>query len=139
MERSQQCAEQAQVREQARRARYYNRNTRKIREFHPGDRVWLYNLPRGPKATKFVDQWVGPLKIVEPARYENFLLRREDQNGEQEDVIAHVSFLVSYYEPGGLLSRFAEDIDEQVRDEDAGQYVETIPATIRTATRRGTK
>eukprot|EP00644_Phytophthora_capsici_P012947 jgi/Phyca11/80492/gw1.5.1025.1 len=84
MKRSSQCAEIARVREQERQARFYNRNVRNKREFQVGDRVWLYNPPRGPKATKFVHQWMGPLRIVEPAGYENFLLKREDGLGKEE-------------------------------------------------------
>ncbi|KAL3656480.1 hypothetical protein V7S43_019110 [Phytophthora oleae] len=122
MERSQRCAEQARVREQERQARYYDRQVRNWREFHPGDRVWLYNPPRGPKATKFVHQWMGPLKIVEPAGYENFLLCREDKTGERKELIEYVSFLLSYYEPSSPLSQVAADIDEQLEYEDARQY-----------------
>eukprot|EP00644_Phytophthora_capsici_P003712 jgi/Phyca11/40958/gw1.82.120.1 len=84
LERSRKCAELARTREQERQARYYNRNARARREFHSGDRVWMYNPPRGPKATKFVHQWMGPLRIVEPAGYDNFLLEREDQSGKKE-------------------------------------------------------
>ncbi|POM62284.1 hypothetical protein PHPALM_28578 [Phytophthora palmivora] len=83
MTRSFQCAEEARQREQSRQARYYNRK--------------LYNPPRGRTATKFVHQWMGPMKIVEPAGYENYILQREDKTGCLETVIAHVSFLVSYY------------------------------------------
>eukprot|EP00644_Phytophthora_capsici_P013450 jgi/Phyca11/70604/gw1.29.425.1 len=84
MAQAQQCAEQARVREQARQARYYNRKVRKLREFEVGDQVWLYNPPRGPKATKFVHQWMGPMRVVEPVGYDNFRLRREDQTGAPE-------------------------------------------------------
>eukprot|EP00644_Phytophthora_capsici_P019553 jgi/Phyca11/52563/gw1.524.1.1 len=92
MERSRQCAEIARAREQERQAKFYNKNARKKREFQVGDRVWLYNPQRGPKATKFVHQWIGPLRILESAGYENFLLKREDGLGKEEAIIAHVSF-----------------------------------------------
>eukprot|EP00644_Phytophthora_capsici_P014405 jgi/Phyca11/99042/e_gw1.3.992.1 len=126
MERSNRCAEVARLREQERQAKFYNRNVRKRREFRVGDRVWLYNPPRGPRATKFVHQWMGPLRILEPAGYENFLLKREDGLGKVETIIAHVSFLVSYYKPTSPLS----------------QYEATAPAAVRTttaATDRGAK
>eukprot|EP00644_Phytophthora_capsici_P005849 jgi/Phyca11/80490/gw1.2.1098.1 len=84
MTRAQQCAEQARAREQERQARYYDRNVRNRREFKAGDRVWLYNPPRGPKATKFVHQWMGPMRILEPVGYDNFRLKREDQMGVPE-------------------------------------------------------
>ncbi|KAG1699798.1 hypothetical protein DVH05_028586 [Phytophthora capsici] len=147
MDRSRRIAEDARLREQERQAKFYNRNVRKRREFRVGDRVWLYNPPRGPRATKFVHQWMGPLRILEPAGYENFLLKREDGLGKVETIIAHVSFLVSYYEPTSPLSQVGDDIDEQLREEDEGRYEATTPAAVRTttaahernATDRGTK
>eukprot|EP00644_Phytophthora_capsici_P000776 jgi/Phyca11/70598/gw1.16.586.1 len=87
MEQSRRCAEIARAREQERQAKFYNRNVRKKREFRVGDRVWLYNPPRGPRATKFVHQWMGPLRILESAGYENFLLKREDGSGKEEAII----------------------------------------------------
>eukprot|EP00644_Phytophthora_capsici_P015145 jgi/Phyca11/40959/gw1.75.65.1 len=84
LERSRKCAELAQTREQERQARYYNRNPRARWEFHSGDREWMYNPPRSPKAPKFVHQWMRPLRIVETAGYDNFLLEREDQSGKKE-------------------------------------------------------
>ncbi|POM73500.1 Hypothetical protein PHPALM_9651, partial [Phytophthora palmivora] len=137
MTRSFQCAEEARQREQSRQARYYNRKVRQRREFHIGDRVWLYNPPRGRTATKFVHQWMGPMKIVEPAGYENYVLQREDKSGSPETVIAHVSFLVSYYYPEPLLKQVAADIDEQLRDEDQVWHernVEATAASVRTTT-----
>ncbi|KAE8965458.1 hypothetical protein PR001_g28726, partial [Phytophthora rubi] len=82
LDRSQQCAERARVEEQARQARYYNRRAKQTRSFEAGDRVWVYNPPRGPKATKFVHMWMGPLRVIEPAGYENYVLRREDKTGK---------------------------------------------------------
>lgn len=118
MNRSRECAERARLKEQRRQAKYYNRRGRQQHVFQPGDRVWVLNPPRGPKATKFVHQWMGPMKIVEPAGYDNFLLQREDRTGQPELIIAHVSFLVSYHYPTPLLKQAADDIAEQLRDED---------------------
>lgn len=118
LKRSHVAAERARVREQLRQARYYNRNVRNRRELAPGDRVWMYRPPRGPKSTKFVHQCAGPMKIIEPAGFENFLIEREDQDGEAERFIAHVSFLISYHYPVDLLKRAANDIVEQLGDED---------------------
>ncbi|OWZ16768.1 hypothetical protein PHMEG_0009390 [Phytophthora megakarya] len=118
MARSHECAEQARQREQVRQARYYNRRTRNKREFRKGDLVWMYNPPRGKNATKFVHQWMGPLRILDPAGYDNFLLTREDRTGTVETVIAHVSFLISYHYPEPLLAQVARDIDEELAFED---------------------
>lgn len=133
MPRAQQCAEQARIREQERQARYYKRNVRNRREFKVGDRVWLYNPPRGQNATKFVHQWMGPLRIAEPVGYDNFRLIREDQTGETEEMIAHVSFLTSYYEPGSPLSEIAADVDEQLLYENTECHDETAAAPVRAA------
>ncbi|GMF51199.1 unnamed protein product [Phytophthora fragariaefolia] len=118
MERSLDCAERARRLEQERQARYYNRRSKKKREFHAGDLVWMYNPPRGKNATKFVHQWMGPLHIVEPAGYDNFVLTREDKTVKKETLIAHFSFLISYHYPDALLTQVAHDIDEQLRYED---------------------
>ncbi|KAE9325459.1 hypothetical protein PR003_g16478 [Phytophthora rubi] len=75
MTKSHECAAKAMEKEQRRQTRYYNRKTKQKREFRPGDRVWVYNPPRGPKATKFVHKWMGPMRVVESAGYENFLLQ----------------------------------------------------------------
>jgi hypothetical protein len=138
LERSHECAEAARVKEQARQARYYNRRVRQKRTFGVGDRVWVYNPPRGPKATKFVHQWQGPMRIVEAAGYENFVLEREDKTGKPEVMIAHVSFLVSYHHPESLLPQVAADLraelGEENEDESAGSDGETTRAPVRAAT-----
>ncbi|OWZ03410.1 hypothetical protein PHMEG_00024864 [Phytophthora megakarya] len=118
MKRSHECAELARKREQERQARYYNRRVRNRREFQAGDLVWMHNPPRGKKATKFVHQWMGPLRIVEPAGFDNFVLKREDKAGKVETIIAHVSFLISYHYPEPLLDQVALDIDEQIAYEE---------------------
>eukprot|EP00644_Phytophthora_capsici_P012414 jgi/Phyca11/121828/e_gw1.46.271.1 len=84
MKESHECAEEARRREQERQAKYYNRKVRSRCEFKPGDRVWVFRPPRGPKASKFVHSWIGPTKIIEPAGYDNFLIRREDLDGRGE-------------------------------------------------------
>ncbi|KAJ8554882.1 hypothetical protein ON010_g9601 [Phytophthora cinnamomi] len=117
-ERSHECTEQARRREQERQARYYNRKTRNKRQFQVGDLVWMHNPPRGKNATKFVHQWMGPPRIVEPAGYDNFVLTREDKTRKAETLIAHVSFHISYHYPEALLAQVARDIDEQLDYED---------------------
>ncbi|KAE9289896.1 hypothetical protein PR003_g25429 [Phytophthora rubi] len=135
MKRSHECAEHARQREQERQARYYNRRARSKRQFQAGDVVWMYNPPRGKNATKFVHQWMGPLRILEPAGYDNFVLTREDKNGKTETLIAHVSFLISSHYPEALLTQVARDIDEQLADEDRRptQHEQTPAAVVRTA------
>eukprot|EP00644_Phytophthora_capsici_P009218 jgi/Phyca11/131451/e_gw1.106.57.1 len=108
MKESHKCADIARQREQERQAKYYNRKTKKMYDFKPGDRVWLFRPPRGPKASKFVHSWIGPTKIVEPAGYDNFLIRREDLDGQGELIIAHVSFLVKYHHPGQFTTTLGE-------------------------------
>ncbi|KAE9019074.1 hypothetical protein PR001_g13974 [Phytophthora rubi] len=67
--------------------------------------------------TKFGHLWMGPMVVVEPAGYENFVIRRCDVDGEGEQYIAHVSFLVSYHYPTSLLQQEAADIAQQLEDE----------------------
>ncbi|POM57490.1 Retrovirus-related Pol Polyprotein, partial [Phytophthora palmivora] len=137
MKLSHECAERARLKEQERQAKYYNRNTRMTKQWKAGDRVWMYNPPRGPSATKFVHRWMGPLKILEPAGYENFLLQREDKTGSPELIIAHASFLVSYHYPKSTLRQAAADINAQLNYENSssqGSDVETYRAAVRSAT-----
>ncbi|GMF15654.1 unnamed protein product [Phytophthora fragariaefolia] len=61
---------------------------------------------------------MGPLRIIESAGYDNFVLVREDKTGKTESIIAHVPFLISYHYPTPLLAQVALDIDEQVEYED---------------------
>ncbi|OWZ06759.1 Gag-pol fusion protein [Phytophthora megakarya] len=117
MKSTHECAERARRKEQERQAKYYNRrNVRNKKSFKKGDRVWMYRPPRGAKATKFVHAWIGPMKIVDEVGYENYLIEREDgENHEQ--IIAHVSFLITYHYPATLLQRTADDIAAQLEHE----------------------
>ncbi|GMF60857.1 unnamed protein product [Phytophthora fragariaefolia] len=118
LEKSHACAKRARRREKERQARYYNRKTRNRREFHSGDLVWMYNPPRGKQETKFVHQWMGPLRILESAGYDNYVLKREEWVGKTQTLIAHVSFFVTYHYPEALLAQVGFDIDDQLEDED---------------------
>lgn len=121
VEHLKQCHEHAataMTREQLRQARYYDRHVRSGRTFAPGDRVWMYHPPRDKKLTKFVHQWLGPVVVVQPAGYDNYLVRREDKDGDREEHIVHCSFLVSYHFPKSLLVQEAEDIRHQLEDEE---------------------
>ncbi|GMF44472.1 unnamed protein product [Phytophthora fragariaefolia] len=64
MKASHEVAEQARRREQQRQARYYNQKVRRKREFKVGDRVWMFRPPMGPKALKFVHNWIDPLRVA---------------------------------------------------------------------------
>ncbi|GMF50935.1 unnamed protein product [Phytophthora fragariaefolia] len=77
MTSSRECAEAARKREQERQARYYNRRVKQKQDFAAGDRAWLYKPPRGPKATKLVHPWLGPMRVIESAGYDNYLVERE--------------------------------------------------------------
>ncbi|EEY70531.1 uncharacterized protein PITG_05959 [Phytophthora infestans T30-4] len=78
------CAEKTRRREQNRQARYYVRRVKVKRLLNVGDRVWMFPSPRGRKTSKFVHQWIGPMRILEPAGYENNLVKCEDKDGEVE-------------------------------------------------------
>ncbi|ETN16341.1 hypothetical protein PPTG_21901 [Phytophthora nicotianae INRA-310] len=60
----------------------------------PNGRVWMYRPPRGPKASKFVHQWVGPMSVIEQAGYDNHLLEREDDEGSP--VAADIKMQLEY-------------------------------------------
>ncbi|KAE9281856.1 hypothetical protein PF008_g27780 [Phytophthora fragariae] len=140
MKSSRTCAEVARTSEQERQAKYYNRKVRNRRTISPGDRVWMFKPPRGAKASKFVHQWLGPLRVVEPAGYDNFLVEREDVSGDPERFIAHVSFLVTYHTPVASLQRVAADIEEQLLHEDAAERRangEAAAAVVRAAAAPG--
>ncbi|KAE9301653.1 hypothetical protein PF008_g22691 [Phytophthora fragariae] len=119
MKASHECAERARVKEQERQARYYNLKAKASRDFNVGDRVWLFKPQKGPKASKFVHAWMGPMRIIEPAGYENYLLEREDQDEAGERFLAHVSFLTTYHYPTPVLAAAAADIAAQLEYEDA--------------------
>ncbi|OWY99881.1 reverse transcriptase, partial [Phytophthora megakarya] len=85
-------AERAREREQRRQAKYYGRRVRGKRTFNEGDRVWMFKPPRGPKASKFVHQWLGPLRIVEAAGFDNYLLEREDTEIPEKVIATRLSW-----------------------------------------------
>lgn len=123
MKSSLRCAEIARAKEQARQARYYDQRVRQKKKLQAGDRVWMFRPPRGADASKFVHQWVGPMRVVEPVGYDNWLVRREDVDGEPEWHIAHVSFLIAYHKPIDLLKRVAVDLEQQLEYESADKRV----------------
>jgi len=105
-----------------------------------GDRVWLFSPPRGPKATKFVHPWMGPLRIVEDVGYESYLLRRHDKTGKPEDVVTHASFLTSYKASSTWLEQAAADLTAELADEESdvvGIAVSSARAAVRSAAGKG--
>ncbi|KAE8954810.1 hypothetical protein PR002_g31985 [Phytophthora rubi] len=84
------------------------------------------------------------MRIVSAAGYENYLVRREDKNGELREFIAHVSFLTTYHESTDELQKAAADIEAQLNyegevereDDDAetGAVAGTATATARPVT-----
>ncbi|OWY94888.1 hypothetical protein PHMEG_00035255 [Phytophthora megakarya] len=68
------------------------------------------------------------MKIIDEVGYENFLLERED--GEhKEQVVAHMSFLVTYRYPTELLRRGADDIAAQLEyEEQFDEEADVAPA-----------
>ncbi|GMF48305.1 unnamed protein product [Phytophthora fragariaefolia] len=77
----------------------------------------MFRPPRGPTATKFVHPWAGPMRIIDVAGYDNFLIEREDTTGGREQFIAHVSFLATYHQPEAILAQAAADIEAQLEYE----------------------
>jgi hypothetical protein len=114
MERARAAAREAMAREQIAQARYYNRSVRHKREFRVGDLVWVYDRPRG---TKYTHRWLGPAEVMSSAGYDNLRVQRRDHDGKPEDIITHVSFVVSYYVDDELLPRLANDIAHELDDE----------------------
>ncbi|KAE8980862.1 hypothetical protein PR002_g23987 [Phytophthora rubi] len=73
-------------------------------------------------------------KVLQSARYENFLVRREDKTGKPEEFIAHASFLVTYHCSAEWLATAAEDLAIELEDEStatAERIVEARPTAVR--------
>lgn len=118
---NQRIARQAMEKEQARQAVYYNRGVRSMRRFKTGDLVWVHKPPREQGLTKLVHQWMGPMEIVGPTGYDNFCLRRCDQERWGDTLIAHSSFLVCYYYPVDRLRALSDDLLDELDEEVSGE------------------
>lgn len=118
LELNQKLARQATEREQTRQALYYNRHTRSMRKFKIGNLVWVYKPPRGQGKSKFVHQWMGPVEIICAAGYDNFCVERKDQEEREVQLLVHSSFLVSYCYPQDQLRVLAEDILDELDEEE---------------------
>ncbi|POM78808.1 Retrotransposable element [Phytophthora palmivora] len=99
MATARQLADLVIAQEQARQAKYYQAECPQVRTL---------------ETRNLVHRWVSPAKILEDAGFDNFRLLRLDTRVE---VIAHCSFLVSYFYPTHLLGEVAEQIMEELADE----------------------
>ncbi|ETP18954.1 hypothetical protein F441_06902 [Phytophthora nicotianae CJ01A1] len=71
------------------------------------------------------------MRVVEPVGYDNWLVRREDVDGEPEWHIAHVSFLIAYHKPIDLLKRVAVDLEQQLEYESSNEGVSESEAAAK--------
>ncbi|KAK1929362.1 hypothetical protein P3T76_015114 [Phytophthora citrophthora] len=115
MESAAKIAKQALEKDQLRRDRYHSYKVRNNVHFKVGDMVWIFRPPRGTGVTKLAHQWIGPAKISTDGGFDNWIVRREDTG---EELVAHCSFLVSYYRPRNQLSVVADEILEDLTKDD---------------------
>lgn len=104
LKRARKAADAAIERDQRRRAKYHDRQVRHRAHFQPGSLVWLLRPPRGKGVTKLAHQWVGPARILDDAKFDNWRVRRLDTGDE---LVTHSSFVVSYHSPVGMLEQIA--------------------------------
>ncbi|KAE9060003.1 hypothetical protein PF005_g30378 [Phytophthora fragariae] len=130
------AAKKALSKDQARRARYYDRQVRRHSEFQVGDKVWVLWPPKGKGITKLAHKWVGPARIEADAGFDNWEVLRDDTD---ERVVAHCSFLVKYSCPSSSLGVIAERVLRDLVEEDtAAEGVDTngeapdVPASANT-------
>ncbi|KAE8968833.1 hypothetical protein PR002_g27624 [Phytophthora rubi] len=109
------AAKKALSKDQARRARYYDRQVRRHSEFQVGDKVWVLRPPKGKGITKLAHKWVGPARIEADAGFDNWEVLRDDTD---ERVIAHCSFLVKCSCPSSSLGVIAERVLRDLVEED---------------------
>ncbi|KAE9292058.1 hypothetical protein PR003_g24861, partial [Phytophthora rubi] len=109
------AAKEALSKDQARRARYYDRQVRRHSEFQVGDKVWVLRPPKGKGITKLAHKWVGPARIEADAGFDNWEVLRDDTD---ERVIAHCSFLVKCSCPSSSLGVIAERVLRDLVEED---------------------
>ncbi|KAE8984245.1 hypothetical protein PR002_g23004 [Phytophthora rubi] len=130
------AAKKALSKDQARRARYYDRQVRRHSEFQVGDKVWVLRPPKGKGITKLAHKWVGPARIEADAGFDNWEVLRDDTD---ERVVAHCSFLVKCSCPSSSLGVIAERVLRDLVEEDtAAEGVDTngeapdVPASANT-------
>jgi len=114
--RATEVAQQAAARDQDRRAKFYNHRVRNNAKFEVGDLVWVLKPPRGKGITKLAHQWMGPARVLEDAGFDNLRVLRLD---DQEEMVAHCSFLTSYHCPDGHLEEIARLTTRELEEDEA--------------------
>jgi len=117
MAKANEIAQQAAARDQDRRARFYNHRVRSNAKFEAGDLVWVLKPPRGKGVTKLAHQWMGPARVLGDAGFDNLGIIRLD---DQEEMVAHCSFLTSYHGPDGHLQEIARRTIQEMDEDEAG-------------------
>jgi len=116
MAKASEIAQQAAARDQDRRARFYNHRVRSNAKFGEGDLVWVLKPPRGKGITKLAHQWMGPTRVLGYAGFDNLRILRLD---DQEEMVAHCSFLTSYHCPDGHLEEVAHRTIRELEEDEA--------------------
>jgi hypothetical protein len=116
MARATKVAQQAAARDQDRRAKFYNHRVRNNAKFEVGDLVRVLKPPRGKGITKLAHQWMGPARVLEDAGFDNLRVLRLD---DQEEMVAHCSFLTSYHCPDRHLKEIARLTTRELEEDEA--------------------
>ncbi|KAE9032940.1 hypothetical protein PR003_g8925 [Phytophthora rubi] len=134
------AAKKALATDQARRARYYDRQVRRHSEFQVGDKVWVLRPPKGKGITKLAHKWVGPARIDADAGFDNWEVLRDDTD---ERMITHCSFLVKRSCPSSSLGAIAERVLRDLVEEDtaaesvsANEEAPDAPASVNAGSAR---
>ena len=118
---------------QERQAAQYNKQHRARLRLRPGLLVWFYCPPRASGVSKLRHAWRGPMRILEDAGYDNYLLL---ELATRRKVVAHSSFLVSYVLPDRLLARIARDLECELADENQLDGLGSVEDNVAQAARR---
>jgi hypothetical protein len=116
MVKASEIAQQTAARDQDRRARFYNHRVRSNAKFGEGDLVWVLKPPRGKGITKLAHQWMGPTRVLGYAGFDNLRILRLD---DQEEMVAHCSFLTPYHCPDGHLEEVARRTIRELEEDEA--------------------
>ncbi|KAE8891153.1 hypothetical protein PF010_g8974 [Phytophthora fragariae] len=134
------AAKKALAKDQAQRARYYDRQVRRHSEFQVGDKVWVLRPPKGKGIAKLAHKWVGPARIDADAGFDNWEVLRDDTD---ERMIAHCSFLVKCSCPSSSLGAIAERVLRDLVEEDtaaesvsANEEAPDAPASVNAGSAR---
>lgn len=98
--------------EQQRQAAWYSRKVRSGYEFKKGQLVWVFKPPHGKGVTKLRHPWLGPCRVQSDAGHDNFVVSPLDGSDE---LLAHESILLSYYESTAVRASVAAEIQSEDR------------------------